>query len=133
MFVNHLKLAALLASFVGRLQVATALPVEDVAAAAGFLPPPPGGLIETPPKYKPLSSFDYESLNLGLNQEFLELALFTFGLEKFSVQEFADAGLNASDVELIAFMAEQEVGHATMVANILGGEHIICLSVMLRI
>lgn len=46
--------------------------------------------------------------------------------------EFADAGLNASDVELIAFMAEQEVGHATMVANILGGWRIAKLSVMLR-
>lgn len=132
MFFNHLNLAVLLATFVGRLRVVTAFPDEDVVAAAGFLPPPPGGLTETPPKYKPLSSFDYESLNLGLNQEFLELALFTFGLEKFSSQEFADAGLNASDVELIAFMAEQEVGHATMVANILGGWRIAKLSVMLR-
>ena len=59
---------------------------------------------------------------MGLNQEFLELELFTYGLNTFSVEEFADAGLNATDIELIAFMAEQEVGHAIMVANILGGK-----------
>lgn len=58
---------------------------------------------------------------MGLNQEFLELELFTFGLGTFSAEEFAEAGLNATDIELIAFMAEQEVGHAIMVANILGG------------
>ena len=59
---------------------------------------------------------------MGLNQEFLELELFTYGLNAFSVEEFAEAGLNATDIELIAFMAEQEVGHAIMVANILGGK-----------
>jgi hypothetical protein len=31
------------------------------------------------------------------------------GVARFSAQEFADAGLNAEDISLIQFMAQQEV------------------------
>ncbi|KAI5300472.1 hypothetical protein KEM55_007138, partial [Ascosphaera atra] len=57
---------------------------------------------------------------LALYQEWIELDLFNFGLQKFSEKDFIDAGLTAADRELIKFMANQEVGHATMLTNILG-------------
>lgn len=46
--------------------------------------------------------------------------LFHHGLATFSVEDFEAAGLNAEDRFLIQFMAEQEVGHSTMITNILG-------------
>jgi len=58
--------------------------------------------------------------NLALNQEWIELDLFHYGLAKFSVEEFEAAGLYAEDRFLIEFMADQEVGHATLLSNILG-------------
>ena len=72
------------------------------------------------PVYGPLTDFDYQSLNLALYQEHIELDLFLYGLSKFSNEEYKDAGLNAADRFLIKFMADQEVGHATMLTNILG-------------
>ncbi|KAF5326773.1 hypothetical protein D9619_004478 [Psilocybe cf. subviscida] len=83
---------------------------------------PTGGLgtNSTPPEYHPLSDFDFQSINLALNQEWIELDLFHYGLAKFSVEEFEAAGLNAEDRYLIQFMAEQEEGHATLLTNILG-------------
>lgn len=68
----------------------------------------------------PLSDFDYESFTLALYQEWIELDLFHNGLATFSVADFEAAGLNAEDRHLIEFMADQEVGHATMFSNILG-------------
>lgn len=47
--------------------------------------------------------------------------MFRYGLKKFSVAEFEAAGLNADDRYLIEFMAEQEIGHARALGNILGG------------
>ncbi len=52
--------------------------------------------------------------------EWIELDLFHHGLAKFSVEEFEEAGVTAEDRFLIQFMAEQEVGHATMIGNMLG-------------
>ena len=85
---------------------------------------PAGGLGTngTEPVYKPQSDFDYESLALALYQEWIELDLFNFGLASFSTEDFEAAGLNAEDRELIRFMAQQEVGHATLITNILGAE-----------
>jgi hypothetical protein len=60
--------------------------------------------------------------NLALNQEWIELDLFHHGLAQFSVEEFEAAGIDAEDRFLIEFMADQEVGHATMITNILGRE-----------
>lgn len=57
---------------------------------------------------------------LALYQEWIELDLFHDGLAKFTVEEFEAAGLNAEDRFLIEFMADQEVGHATLITNILG-------------
>lgn len=42
------------------------------------------------------------------------------GLRRFSVEEFEEAGLDEADRELIKFMAEQEIGHATLITNMLG-------------
>jgi hypothetical protein len=55
-----------------------------------------------------------------LYQEWIELDLFHNGLATFSEQDFQDAGLTAEDRHLIEFMADQEVGHATLLSNILG-------------
>ena len=57
---------------------------------------------------------------MALNQEWIELDLFHYGLARFSVDEFEAAGLNAEDRFLIEFMADQEVGHAQLLTNILG-------------
>lgn len=59
---------------------------------------------------------------LALHQEYIELDLFHYGLAKFSVDEFEAAGLDAEDRYLIEFMADQEVGHATLISNMLGRE-----------
>lgn len=72
------------------------------------------------PIYHPLSDFDYSSLNLVVYQEYIELDLFEYGLKAFSVDDFRKAGLNQEDRDLIQFMADQEVGHAEMVSNMLG-------------
>ena len=53
-------------------------------------------------------------------QEYIELDLFHDGLARFSVKDFEEAGLTAEDRFLIEYMADQEVGHATMLTNILG-------------
>ncbi|ORY23553.1 Rds1 protein [Naematelia encephala] len=85
-------------------------------------PIPSGGVgvrsNDTPPVYHTMSEFDYQSLSLGLYQEWIELDLFNYGVERFSAEEFAAAGLGADDVSLIQFMANQEVGHATLLSNI---------------
>lgn len=57
---------------------------------------------------------------LALYQEWIELDLFHHGLAMFSEEEFTAAGLTAEDRFLIQFMAEQEVGHVTVLSNILG-------------
>ncbi|KAM7186115.1 hypothetical protein V8F20_011521 [Naviculisporaceae sp. PSN 640] len=72
------------------------------------------------PVYQPMSDFDYQSLALALYQEWIELDLFHWGLATFSEKDFEDAGLTAEDRYLLQFMAEQEVGHATLLTNMLG-------------
>lgn len=87
-------------------------------------PPPPVGGVDVNatapvPYYAPMSDFDFQSFNLGLNQEWIELDLFNYGLARFSAEEFAAVGINADDIELIRFMAQQEIGHAELITNIL--------------
>ena len=48
--------------------------------------------------------------------------MFQDGLKQFSEKDFKAAGLTAEDRNLIQFMAQQEVGHATMLSNILGAK-----------
>lgn len=85
---------------------------------------PHGGLGTngTTPSYKVRSDFDYESIAVALYQEWIELDLFHNGLARFSVQDFQNAGLTAEDRALIEFMADQEIGHATLLTNMLGPE-----------
>lgn len=66
------------------------------------------------------SDFDFESLALGVYQEYIELDLFFNGLAVFSDEDFIEAGLTAEDRELIRYMAIQEMGHATVLSNMLG-------------
>lgn len=72
------------------------------------------------PRYMVESDFDFESIALGLYQEWIELDLFNNGLAVFSEEDFLAAGLNAEDRALISFMAQQETGHATLLTNMLG-------------
>ncbi|KFY44095.1 hypothetical protein V495_03639 [Pseudogymnoascus sp. VKM F-4514 (FW-929)] len=84
---------------------------------------PAGGLGTngTEPVYRVQSDFDYQSLLLGLYQEWIELDLFNDILNRFSEEDFAKLNLTASDRFLVEFMAEQENGHATLLSNLLGG------------
>jgi hypothetical protein len=66
------------------------------------------------------SDFDFESIALGLYQEWIELDLFNNGLAVFSAEDFLEAGLTVEDRSYIAFMATQETGHATLLSNMLG-------------
>ncbi|KAJ4382381.1 hypothetical protein N0V86_002716 [Didymella sp. IMI 355093] len=83
---------------------------------------PAGGLGTngSEPRYMVESDFDYESIMLGLYQEWIELDLFNNGLAVFSEEDFLEAGLTAEDRAYIAFMAIQETGHATLLSNMLG-------------
>ncbi|PMD29956.1 hypothetical protein L207DRAFT_559305 [Hyaloscypha variabilis F] len=83
---------------------------------------PAGGLGTngTEPVYRVQSDFDYQSILLGLYQEWIELDLFHNILATFSEEEFTAAGLTPSDRFLIEFMADQESGHATLLSSLLG-------------
>ncbi|CAN8101027.1 unnamed protein product [Discula destructiva] len=83
---------------------------------------PAGGLGTngSAPVYRVQSDFDYQSISLGLFQEWIELDLFHYGLATYSVEDFEAVGLTAEDRYLLQFMAEQEVGHATLLTNMLG-------------
>lgn len=83
---------------------------------------PSGGLGTngSAPVYRPLTDFDFQSVSLALYQEYIELDLFHWGLATFSVQDFEEAGLTAEDRHLIEYMGNQEVGHATLLTNMLG-------------
>ncbi|ORY84992.1 ferritin-like domain-domain-containing protein [Protomyces lactucae-debilis] len=72
------------------------------------------------PVYHPLSDFDYQSLSLALYQEWIELDLFHYGLATFSDAEFDAAGIDQNGRFLIQTLADQEVGHATLISNMLG-------------
>ncbi|KAJ5301312.1 hypothetical protein PENANT_c023G11637 [Penicillium antarcticum] len=124
---------ALTASSVGMgiVESASVAPEETTYSSNGKLndaepaPYTPAGGVGTDgsiPVYNVKSDFDYESLALALYQEWIELDLFQDGLRRFSAKDFEEAGLNAADRQLIEFMAEQEVGHATLISNLLGAE-----------
>ena len=74
----------------------------------------------TEPRYMVNSDFDYESITLGLYQEWIELDTFNNAVAIFSEEDFAAAGLTTQDISLIQFMAQQEQGHATLLSNMLG-------------
>ncbi|KAF9253733.1 hypothetical protein DTO013E5_2413 [Penicillium roqueforti] len=90
------------------------------AEPAPYVPAGGVGTNGSTPVYNAKSDFDYESLALALYQEWIELDLFQEGLRRFDEAAFRAAGLTAADREVIAFMAQQEIGHATMLSNILG-------------
>ncbi|KZF21196.1 protein rds1 [Xylona heveae TC161] len=87
---------------------------------APFTPAGGEGTNGSEPVYRVQSDFDFESIALGLYQEYIELDVFHNGLAMFSAADFQAAGLTAEDRFLIEFMADQEVGHATLLTNILG-------------
>ncbi|KAK0619956.1 hypothetical protein B0T14DRAFT_566752 [Immersiella caudata] len=72
------------------------------------------------PVYKVASDFDYQSLTLTLFHEWIELDLFHWGLATFADEEFEEYGINTEDHHLIQHMADQEIGHASVLANMLG-------------
>ncbi|KAG8530122.1 uncharacterized protein KY384_005605 [Bacidia gigantensis] len=72
------------------------------------------------PRYMVNSDFDFESIALGLYQEWIELDLFHDGLARFTDEQFTAAGLGAEARSFIEFMADQETGHSTLLTNMLG-------------
>ncbi|KAL6824275.1 ferritin-like domain-containing protein [Trichoderma sp. SZMC 28015] len=72
------------------------------------------------PVYRVQSDYDYQSLALALYQEWIELDLFHWGLKNFTTKQFEANGINAKDRFLIEYMADQEIGHATVLTNMLG-------------
>ncbi|PWN49834.1 putative Rds1 protein [Violaceomyces palustris] len=74
----------------------------------------------TNPTYATFSNFDFQSIALAVHQEYIELDLFNYGLAHFSDADFDQAGINAENRELIRFMAQQEIGHAYVLSNMLG-------------
>ncbi|KAL2759714.1 hypothetical protein ACRALDRAFT_206194 [Sodiomyces alcalophilus JCM 7366] len=72
------------------------------------------------PVYRVNSDFDYQSLSLALYHEWIELDLFHWGLARFPESEFKANRLTAEDRFLLQFMADQEIGHATVLSNMLG-------------
>ncbi|KAA1466918.1 hypothetical protein DENSPDRAFT_60074 [Dentipellis sp. KUC8613] len=81
---------------------------------------PAGGIgLNTTPQYRPQSEYDFQSLNLALQQEILELSLFQFGLDRFGLGDFQAAGLGPNDVALIQFLVAQELDHVQLLQNIL--------------
>jgi len=95
----------------GKLQHDEPIPYEPAGGA---------GTNGTLPRYMVESDFDYESVALGLYQEWIELDCFNNGLATFSNEDFLEAGLTSEDIELIRFMGQQEQGHATLLSNMLG-------------
>ncbi|PKX97681.1 putative stress response protein (Rds1) [Aspergillus novofumigatus IBT 16806] len=85
-----------------------------------YMPAGGVGTNGTVPVYMVQSDYDYQSVALGVHQEYIELDLFHYGLEVFSEQDFLDAGLTVEDRRLIEYMAIQEAGHATLLSNMLG-------------
>ncbi|TPX17531.1 uncharacterized protein E0L32_003174 [Thyridium curvatum] len=130
--------------FTGTPTTTGALSTDVIAASVDALPPgpnaykypsdgklhgkqpapytPSGGLGTngSAPVYRVQSDFDYQSIAVALYQEWIELDLFHWGLAQFSAEDFEAYGLTAEDRHLIEFMADQEVGHATLLSNILG-------------
>jgi hypothetical protein len=74
------------------------------------------------PVYRVQSDFDYQSLALALYQEWIELDLFHWGLATFTEEEFDAYGIHAEERFLIQHMANQEIGHATVLTNMLGAQ-----------
>lgn len=87
---------------------------------APYTPAGGQGVNGSAPVYRVQSDFDYQSIALGLYQEYIELDLFHWGLATFSTEDFEAVGLTGEDRYLLQFMAEQEVGHATLLTNMLG-------------
>ncbi|KAL3480936.1 hypothetical protein BJX99DRAFT_219848 [Aspergillus californicus] len=88
---------------------------------APYLPAGGLGTNGTQPRYMVESDFDFESIALGVYQEYMELDAFHDGLARFSDEQFRAAGLGPESRSLIQFMANQETGHATLLSNMLGG------------
>ncbi|OJD17432.1 hypothetical protein AJ78_02457 [Emergomyces pasteurianus Ep9510] len=102
---------------------ATTYPSDGRLHDAQPAPYVPGGGLGTNgtmPVYNAKSDYDFQSLALALYFDWIKLDLFRYGLSRFSQREFRRAGLSAEDRYLIQFMAEQEIGHATLLSNIIG-------------
>ncbi|GAA94388.1 uncharacterized protein L969DRAFT_96473 [Mixia osmundae IAM 14324] len=130
MFARVATIAILASSFVSAAPAAADVPLSKLGAGvkapstgttntSGYAEPMPAGFVQSP-DYAVKSDFDFQSLALALHQEWIELAIFRDGFEKFSLAEYQAANLTADDMYLINFMADQEVGHSHVLSNLLG-------------
>lgn len=75
------------------------------AGASPTLVKPDGGIgFNETPTYTAKSDYDYQSFNLGLHQELIELDLFHHGLALFSEAQFQEAGLGPEEMYLLQYM-----------------------------
>lgn len=57
-----------------------------------------------------------------LDQEYIELDLFHYGIVAFSAEQWQEIGVGPEYLSLLRFMANQETGHAQLITNILGAD-----------
>ncbi|KAN0062280.1 hypothetical protein ACQY0O_005461 [Thecaphora frezii] len=81
--------------------------------------PTSGGFVKNP-TYATFSAFDQASIELATHQEYIELDLFNYGLAHFSDEEWDKYGIDAENRHLLRHMAQQEIGHAAVLSNMLG-------------
>ncbi|ORY67552.1 uncharacterized protein BCR38DRAFT_483169 [Pseudomassariella vexata] len=102
--------------------ISTTVLAASAPQPAPYMPAGGLGINGSVPLYRVQSDFDSESIALGLYQEreWIELDLIRWGRAIFSVEYFEAAGLTSEDRAFLEYMADQEIGHATLLTNMLG-------------
>ncbi|GAA5979318.1 hypothetical protein JCM5350_006965 [Sporobolomyces pararoseus] len=96
--------------FGGAHQIYTPATKNGTNTTMAYSHQPAGGLLINSPTYTVKTNFDFQSLNLAMNQELIELDLFNNGLARFTTADFEAAGLNADDRFIIEHMAVNMLG-----------------------
>ncbi|KAL9937174.1 hypothetical protein V8E36_003583 [Tilletia maclaganii] len=100
---------------------ADALPALRRRAKHVFHPAPPtSSRLIAKPDYRARTPFDRASIALALHQEYIELDAFNYAIIRFSEADWEGWGITPEYVHLIRFFGQQEEGHATAFANMLG-------------
>ncbi|KAE8264546.1 hypothetical protein A4X09_0g6934, partial [Tilletia walkeri] len=82
--------------------------------------PPNSSRLVLQPEYRARTPFDWASIALALHQEYIELDGFNYAIARFTPAEWEAWDINQNYVHLIRFFAQQEEGHSTAFANMLG-------------
>ncbi|KAJ9227576.1 hypothetical protein DTO169C6_217 [Paecilomyces variotii] len=85
----------------GPATISATIPSQPNPPCRRYMPAGGVGTNGTLPVYMVQSDYDYQSIALGIHQEFIELDLFHYGAQVFSEQDFIDTGLTAEDRALL--------------------------------